>query len=257
MENILGLAGLAAASFLAGIINSLAGGGSLLSFPALIAYGQPALLANATKTAAVWPGTVSSAFAYRREFPEDRQLVLSLVLSSIAGGLLGAAILVKTPPDLFMKLTPFLVVFGTSLFAARSWFAKLAAWTMAHPGKRSPATRVLGALFQLFVATYAGYFGAGAGMLMLGSFGLLGVTDIHRMNALKTVLASIMNGIALIYFIFSGLIVWPLAVLMGAAAMAGGYVGASTARRMNQRVVQRLIVILGFTASAWLFCKAY
>lgn len=257
MDNLLGLAGLGAAAFAAGVINSIAGGGSLLSFPALVAFGQPALIANATNTAAVWPGTVSSAFAYRKEFPEDKKLVWSLLISSLAGGITGAIILVRTPPAVFMKLTPFLVLFATGLFAARKLFAKMLKYNVERPSERSLFSRVAGAVFQFLVATYGGYFGAGAGMLMLGSFGLMGVTDIHRMNSLKTVLASILNGIAFFYFIFAGLVVWPLALYMGACSLAGGYIGAKSARKLDQNVMQKVIITLGFIASAWLFKKAF
>lgn len=248
--------GLGAASLLAGVINSVAGGGSLLSFPALVAFGQPAVLANATNTAAVWPGTVSSAWAYRREFPEDRGLVLSLLASSLLGGILGAAILVGTPPALFQRLTPFLVLFATCLFAGRTFFAKALKAGAASRNRDRWWRQLGGFAFQFLVATYGGYFGAGAGMLMLASFGLLGVGDIQRMNALKTTLASCLNGIALLYFAFAGLVVWPLALGMGACATVGGYAGARLARRLDQRIAQRVIVLLGLAASAWLFFKA-
>ncbi|MBI5016235.1 MAG: sulfite exporter TauE/SafE family protein [Deltaproteobacteria bacterium] len=257
MGSTISLLGLGAASFVAGAINSVAGGGSLLSFPALVAFGQPAILANATNTAVVWPGTLSSAFAYRKDFPADRGLVLMLVVSSLLGGLLGAAILVGTPPALFQKLTPFLVLFATGLFAARRIFARLLARTDGAAPSSSRWGRAAGFAFQFGVATYGGYFGAGAGMLMLASFGLMGLTDIHRMNALKTTLATLLNGIALLYFAAAGLVVWHLALGMGACAVAGGYSGARLAKRVDQRIVQKAIVALGLCASAWLFAKAW
>lgn len=257
LEEPLRLLGLGGAALAAGVINSVAGGGSLLSFPALVAFGQPAVIANATNTAAVWPGTLSSAFAYRNDFPRERGLVVSLVASSLLGGLVGAAILVGTPPALFQRLTPFLVLFATCLFGARGFFARLIKRNAERSGGRSAWGRCAGIAFQFAVATYGGYFGAGAGMLMLAAFGLLGVGDIHRMNALKTTLASLLNGIALVYFAAAGLVAWPLAVGMGVCATAGGYMGARVAKRVDQRVVQKVIIGLGLAASGWLFAKAW
>ncbi|TAL18179.1 sulfite exporter TauE/SafE family protein [bacterium] len=254
MHDALSIAGLGLAALGAGIINSVAGGGSLLSFPALIAFGQPAVIANATNTAIVWPGTMSSAYAYRRDFPRERGLVLSLILSSLLGGLLGAGILVNTPPAIFQKLTPFLVLFATILFAGRERFTRLLRLESAgqNPGWRS---RAMGFIYQFSVATYGGYFGAGAGMLMLASFGFMGLRDIHAMNALKTTLAALLNGIALVYFALAGIIVWPLALTMGFCALAGGWIGAKSARKMNQATVHKVITALGLVASAWLFVK--
>jgi uncharacterized membrane protein YfcA len=255
MNEALGYLALAAAGLLAGVINSVAGGGSLLSFPALVAFGQPAILANATNTAAIWPGTLSSAFAYRRHFPPDRGLTTSLLASSVVGGVAGAAILVGTPPAVFQRLTPFLVLFATCLFAGRTFFARLVKRGEERSRRASAWSRLGGFTFQFLVATYGGYFGAGAGMLMLGSFGLLGLSDIRQMNALKTVLACCLNGIALVYFAYAGLVVWPLALGIGVFNTLGGYLGAHLARRLDQRVMQKVIVGLGLAASAWLFLR--
>lgn len=257
MSELLQYLGLGLAALAAGAINSIAGGGSLLSFPALIAFGQPAAIANATNNAAVWPGTLSSSYAYRKDFPRDRAVWLPLILSSLLGGTLGAAILVGTPPALFQKLTPFLVVVGTTLFAAREFFSRIAKKIDASTGTGTVKGRMLGFAFQLMIATYGGYFGAGAGMLMLGALSLMGLGDIHKMNALKTVLASVFNGIALVYFAVAGLVVWPVALGMGVCAITGGYLGAKSARRLNQHAAQRLIVIMGYSAALWLFYKNY
>jgi uncharacterized membrane protein YfcA len=256
MHDLLEMFGLGAAALVAGVVNSVAGGGSLLSFPALVAFGYPAVIANATNTGAVWPGTVSSAFAYRKDFPRERGLVVSLLVSSVLGGLLGAAILVGTPPALFQKITPFLVLFATCLFAARGFFNRLLKRSVEETSRSSWWTRAGGVAFQFGVATYGGYFGAGAGMLMLAAFGLMGLQDIHRMNALKTTLASVLNGIALIYFTYAGLVVWPVAMAMGVCSVTGGYVGARVARRVDQRIMHKVVIALGLLASAWLFYKA-
>lgn len=255
MEPLLGLLGLFLAAMLAGAVNSVAGGGSLISFPALVAFGQPAILANATNTAALWPGTLSSALAYRRDTEMHRDLLLTLLLPSVLGGLLGAFVLVITPPRLFDRVVPFLVLFATLLFAARDTVAHL---TGRHAGEDEHVTgaaRVGGFLFQLFVATYGGYFGAGIGILMLGSLSLMGLRDLHRMNGLKTLLGTLINVIAFVFFALKGLVVWRLAALMAAGAIAGGWIGARTARRVDQRWLRLGVIALGLAVSAWLFLK--
>jgi uncharacterized membrane protein YfcA len=253
MHTLFGVVGLFLAATVAGAVNSVAGGGSLISFPALVAAGQPAILANATNTAALWPGSVASAVAYRRQTSLYRGLLPALLVPSIVGGLLGAFVLVSTPPDLFDRVVPFLVLFATLLFAARG---RISRWTGQAPGVDEHVTRagrVWGFLFQLLVATYGGYFGAGIGILMLASLGLMGLRDIHRMNALKTILGALINVIAFVFFAAKGLVVWPLAALMAAGAIAGGYVGARTAMRIDPRWVGRFVIAVGLVVSVWLF----
>jgi uncharacterized membrane protein YfcA len=243
VDSVLGLLGLLVAAVVAGAINSVAGGGSLISFPSLVAFGQPAILANATNTAALWPGTLSSAVAYRRDTLFHRDLLLTLLVPSMVGGLLGAVVLVITPPRLFDEVVPFLVLFATLLFALRDVIGR---WT---------GGRIWGFLFQLFVATYGGYFGAGIGILMLGSLSVMGLRDIHRMNGLKTVLGTLINVIAFVFFALKGLVVWRLAVLMAVGAIAGGWIGARTARRVDQRWLRAFIIAVGVVVSAWLFLR--
>ena len=255
VESLLGFAGLFLAAVVAGIVNSVAGGGSLISFPSLVAFGQPAILANATNTAALWPGTLSSAVAYRRDTLFHKDLLVTLLLPSLAGGLLGAMILVVTPPQLFDRVVPFLVLFATLLFALRDAVAR---WTgaTAHGEEHVTALgRVWGFLFQLFVATYGGYFGAGIGILMLGSLSVMGLRDIHRMNGLKTVLGTLINVVAFVFFALKGLVVWRLAVLMAVGAITGGWIGARSARRVDQRWLRAFIIVVGVAVSAWLFAR--
>ena len=255
MTTILGLAGLFFAAVLAGAVNSVAGGGSLISFPALVAFGQPAILANATNTAAVWPGALSSAVAYKQDTLINKELLVTLLVPSIAGGLLGALVLVTTPPELFDRVVPFLVAFATLLFAFRDPVSR---WTGAGTDGTEHVTtgaRVGGFVFQFFVATYGGYFGAGIGILMLASLSLMGLRDIHRMNGLKTILGMLINVIAFIFFALKGLVVWPLAVLMAAGAVLGGWVGARTAKRVDQRWIRLFVIAVGAVVSVWLFLK--
>ncbi len=258
MTTVIGLVGLFAAGVVAGIINSVAGGGTLITFPTLIAFGIPSVVANATNTAIVWPGAVSSAVAYRSDMPRTRGLILTLLLPSFAGGLIGAVALAHTPESLFARIVPFLVLFATLLFAASDWIKRLTkAGNGMRPGEEhlSWASGVWGFCFQLFVATYGGYFGAGIGILMLASLSLMGLHNIHRMNALKTVLASVVNGVALVYFILKGLVDWPLAIFMGVGAIAGGFAGARFAKRVDQRVLKGFVVLTGLVVSTWLFLR--
>jgi uncharacterized membrane protein YfcA len=254
MEITLGLVGLFLAAMLAGALNSVAGGGSLISFPALVAFGQPAILANATNTAALWPGTLSSAVAYSRDTDPYRDLLLPLIIPSMIGGFMGALALVITPPELFDTIVPFLVLLATLLFAFRDVFTR---WLRLGTGEERVGTwgRLWGFLFQLFIATYGGYFGAGIGILMLGSLSVMGLRDIHRMNGLKTILGTMINVIAFIFFAVKGLVVWRLAPVMAVGAIIGGYVGARAAKRVNPRFIRVFVIIIGLAVSGWLFLR--
>lgn len=254
MQNFLSIAGIFLAGIVAGAVNSVAGGGSLISFPTLVAFGIPSIAANATNTAAIWPGSLSSAIAYSRDIKPDRQLLVTLLLPSLAGGLLGAIALVITPPALFNAIVPFLVLFATLLFASRGLVDQLIKQEDREP-RVSLLGRIWGFLFQFFIATYGGYFGAGIGILMLGSFSIMGMRDIHKMNGLKTIIATLINVIAFIYFALRGLVVWPIAVVMGVGTIAGGFAGARLARKIDQRVLRSFITIVGLGVSVWLYIK--
>ncbi len=254
MENLAGLTMLFTAAMIAGVINSVAGGGTLISFPSLLAFKVPPIPANATNTAALWPGTLSSAVAYSRDTELYRDLVLPLVVPSIIGGFLGAFALVVTPPELFDRIVPFLVLFATLLFAFRDLVNRL--FRIGGDGEGVSALgRAWGFVFQLLVAMYGGYFGAGIGILMLGSLSIMGLSDIHRMNALKTILATFINVIGFVFFALKGLVVWNLALLMTIGAIIGGYLGARTAKRVNPRYIRVFVIAVGLSVSVWLFLK--
>jgi len=253
MNALVAMAGLFFAATAAGIINSVAGGGTLISFPSLVAFGEPEIISNATNTAAMWPGSLSSAFGYRMDTTIHRGLLATLAIPSLIGGLLGAAILVITPEETFKLVVPFLVLFATLVFASRDILTRRFRGAPALEGHVTAKGRVWGALFQLFVATYGGYFGAGIGILMLGSLSLMGLRDIHEMNAIKTPLATIVNLTAFVFFAFKGLVAWPLAILMAIGAVIGGYAGARLAKRTNPRFVNLAVVGVGLLVSAWFF----
>ncbi len=246
---------LAAAAALAGAINAVAGGGTLITFPALLFLGTPAIIANATSTVALVIGTAGSIFGFRQQLAKVRPWLARFLPASALGGLLGSALLTRTSETLFTRLVPFLILFATLLFLAQGAFRRFAGVEKsAVPG---PAHRAvwLAVLFQFAVAIYGGYFGAGIGILMLASLGCLGLTDIHEMNALKNVLGSLINLVAATWFIASGLIDWPKAGVMTAGALAGYFLGAHFSQRIPQRRVRQLITAIGLTLSAALFYR--
>ncbi len=241
----------------AGAINSVAGGGTLISFPSLVAFGEPEIISNATNTAALWPGSLSGALGYRKDTTVERGLLIALAVPSLIGGLLGAAILVVTSPEAFRHVVPFLVLFATLMLASQDFIARKLGRSSADREQVTTAGRIWGVLFQLFVGTYGGYFGAGIGILMLGSFSLMGLRDINKMNAMKTPLAAIINVTAFVFFAYKGLVVWFLAFLMMTGAIIGGYGGARLARRVNPRLVHLCVVAVGLLVSGWFFVKSF
>lgn len=243
-----------AAAFLAGAINSIAGGGTLVSFPALIWLGLNSVAANATSTVAIWPGTVGSAWGYRRELRDAEPRFRWLIVPSLVGGITGALLLRWTPPAIFDRLVPFLILFATLLFLAQEWVQRMlkTADTKAH---KSTKWLVGALLFQLGVGIYGGYFGAGIGILMLAALSILGLQDIHEMNSLKVVFGGSINGIAAVYFIWAHMVYWPYVLIMAVAAIAGGYGGAGAARKLGRTAVRRIVVAIGFGMAVSLFIK--
>jgi uncharacterized protein len=247
-------AGAFGAAFLAGAINSVAGGGTLVSFPTLIWLGLNSVAANATSTVAIWPGTVGSMVGYRRELGAAEPRFLALIVPSLIGGIAGAMLLKLTPSSLFDRLVPFLILFATLLFMAQEPVQRKL--KTAGSEARSSAGWLTGAmLFQLCVGLYGGYFGAGIGILMLAALSILGLKDIHEMNALKVILGGTINGIAAAYFIWKGMVYWPYVLVMVVGAIAGGYGGAGVARKLGAKTVRRLVIGIGFAMAVSLFVK--
>jgi uncharacterized protein len=244
-----------ASAFGAGMINSVAGGGTLLSFPTLIWLGVPSVAANATSTVALWPGSLGGVWGFRRELREADRSLFTLAVPSLAGGLIGAILLTRTPTELFDKLVPVLIFFATCLLAGQETIQRRFDLSAIHTNARSPWLS-WAMLFQAGVGLYGGYFGAGIGILMLAALSLMGHTDIHRMNAVKNLLAVCMNGIAAAYFAFSGLVLWQDAAVMAAGAVVGGVGGAGLARRMGRRLVRRIVIVIGFGMALALLVKA-
>jgi hypothetical protein len=241
-----------AIAVVSGAMNSVAGGGSFLSFPMLLLMGLPPIQANATNTIALWPGILGSIGAYRRELrgPEARKVLWPLLSTGLVGGLLGAVTLLVTPQQTFLKLIPYLLLSATLLFAfSRKITAAL------RPNGEAALSSAGGATAQFFVAFYIGYFGAGAGILMMALLALLGMNHIHRINAYKTVQAAVCNGIAILAFVTRGVIYWKHAGVMVAGATLGGYYGALFAQKMKQEHVRWIVIAIGAGMSAYFFVK--
>ncbi len=252
---------LCACAFFAGVMNSVAGGGTLLTFPALTAHVLPAI-ANATSTVALLPGSIAGALGYRKELWECRRFVFRMIAPSIAGGFLGAW-LVGQDQAAFAKLVPWLILTAALLFVVQAplskWVKKRAAKDGANPEHHEPGWLVqsLVIAFQFLVAVYGGYFGAGIGILMLSALGFMGVGDIHRMNAVKTFLAASINAASVVVFVRDKLVNWDYAVPMIVTAILGGYMGARVARRLPASYVRYAVIVIGFGLSIYYFAKKY
>jgi uncharacterized protein len=245
-----------AIAIVAGALNSVAGGGSFFTFPTLVFTGVPPIQANATNTVALWPGALASIGAYRKELgatPRPTLLVLGGV--SLVGGLIGAIVLLHTPKDTFAALIPWLLLAATLLFA---FGPKLTALVRARRGAK-PAQGGMApygtALLQLVISIYGGFFGGGIGILMLAALGFMGMENIHEMNALKVVLNAVINGIAVVAFVIAGAVFWAQALVMLVGAIAGGYGGASLARKMDPRHVRWFVIVVGLAMSAYFFVR--
>lgn len=239
------------AAMLAGVMNSVAGGGSFVSFPTLLFTGVLPIPANATSTVALWPGSVASIGAYRKRFPKDSRILWPLTAVSVVGGLIGALVLLQTPQTTFMRLVPYLFLVATLLFTFGKklsvWLSRLVKTSVAH----SPSAVMGASLVQLVIAIYGGFFGGGIGILMLALLAMIRMEDIHSMNAVKTLLAAAINGAAVITFIAAGAIVWPQAIVMIAGAVLGGYGGAHVAQKLPTRLVRGFVIVVGFGMTAY------
>lgn len=238
----------------AGLINSVAGGGTLVSFPALVLVGVPTINANATSTVALLPGSISSLWAYRHQFAAQKSWAWRLGLPSLIGGLIGAVLLLQTGEARFRELVPYLIFFAALLFTFQP---RVSRWLRLE-AQQLQQTRnglVFAIFFQFCVAIYGGYFGAGIGILMLAALGVLGQTNIHEMNSLKVLLALLINSTAAAYFIASGTVLWFDGLLMAGGALFGGYTGAQLALRLGPRVVRAFVSIVGFGAGFYFLLR--
>ena len=246
---------IALAAFAAGAINSIAGGGTLLSFPALVWIGVNPVMANATNTFALWPGSFAAMIGFRRELANVRRWLLLLTIPALLGGATGGVLLLHTSMATFTRLVPFLILGATLLLAGQELITRrLGVLAHAHENPTAGWITIV-AVFQFLVGIYGGYFGAGIGILILAALGLIGLTDMHEMNGLKNLLAICINGVAAIYFAWSGAVLWKDGFIMAIAAIIGGYLGARVARHLGRTFVRRAVVVIGLAMGIALFFK--
>jgi uncharacterized membrane protein YfcA len=246
------------AALLGGAINAIAGGGTLVTFPAIVALGIPPIIANATSTVALWPAAVSSMWGYRGELAGASRWVVRFTLPSLLGGALGAWLLLHTSAQRFDDIVPFLVLGATVLFLVQGPLKrKLGIGPTARDRERaepsSPSWSFL--LAQFAVGIYGGYFGAGIGILMLAVLGLMGLTNIHTMNGLKNWGGLCINAVAAIMFAASGMVNWPVALGMAVGGLLGGYAGSRLAQRVGQEPVRRAITVIGIASFVYLLVR--
>lgn len=243
------------AALAGGAINSVAGGGSFVSFPAMIFVGIPPVNANASNTVALWPGQVASIGAYRKQLRNlSLKTMMPLLVTGVLGGIGGGWTLLKTPQTTFMRLVPWLMLAATLIFMmsgrVTQWVRRRSASGEHHEFATWRAVSI-----QIFIAFYIGYFGAGAGILILAMLALLGMDEIHTMNALKALLTTVSNGVAMLLFIFSHAVYWPETILMVVASMLGGYFGAHFAQKTKPEHVRAVVIAIGFTLSIYFFAR--
>jgi hypothetical protein len=254
---------LLAASVGAGIMNALAGGGTILTFPALLLAGESAIVANATSAVALLPGAAASMFGYRQAVLSHRWWLRTLLLPSLVGGAIGSLLLLATPERTFAHLAPWLILFATGLFILQSFVGRRngtgesaeSPESLECPKPASGLRFTFVVLFQLGVATYGGYFGAGIGILMLAALGFLGLRDIHAMNGLKNFFGMCINGVAAAIFIARGAVDWPHALLMTAGAVLGGYSGARFAVHIGKEKARGAVIVIGILVAAILLLQ--
>jgi uncharacterized membrane protein YfcA len=248
---------LALTAVLAGAINSVAGGGSFLTFPALMFCGVTPIRANATNTLAVCVGTAASVGAYRKQLGGQRRALITLFTTSVIGGLIGAMLLLQTPDATFKRMIPWLMLTATLIFIfgkyLTAWLRQQMHLDITQPRHLGPF--IAGCVVQLVIAVYGGFFGGGIGILMLALLTLLGYEEIHAMNALKTVLATTINGIAVVAFIAARIIDWPQALVMIVGTIIGGYGGAIIAQKVNGEVIRALVMAVGLGMTVYFFVR--
>ena len=245
------------AALIAGILNSIAGGGSFVSFPALLFAGLPAVQANATNTVALWPGLAASSLAYLKRLDVPRRLLAPLLVTSIVGGLAGGLLLIKTPQHTFLHLVPWLLLAGTLLFAFGHRFRVLAGKAASDRDLRQTNWQTITFIssLELLVGIYGGYFGAGIGFITLGMLAALGMRDVHAMNALRTLLAVVINVAAVATFIAAGAVFWSQCLVMIAGSLIGGWFGAHYSQKADPKIMRYVVIAVGLAMSAYFFVK--
>ncbi len=241
-------------AILAGTLNSVAGGGSFFTVPTMIFVGMPPIQANATNTVALWPGSAASIGAYRHELLQVRRgLIFLLVSTSLIGSIVGALLLLHTPQEVFVRLLPYLLLLATLLFILSGPITKRLRMHKIEEDHLSLLTIIGVSIAQFVIAIYGGYFGGGIGILMLATLALMGMENIHVMNALKALLNTAINAVASFTFIIANAVIWPQACLMIVGAIIGGYGGAYFARKIEQKWIRYFVIGAGLTMTIYFF----
>lgn len=234
--------------------NAVAGGGTFFTVPALIFTGVAPTIANATSTLALWPGSIASAVAYRREIAGINKKILILLIGiSMLGSVFGAILLLKTSQATFIFLLPYLILFATCLFALSDFITTR---SRRKASAKSPLTLTkltYITIAQLIVAIYCGYFGGGGSIIMVALLALIGLENIHVVNGLKSLLSSCISTVSVIIFALAGIIDWQVSFLMILGAIIGGYGGAYYARKIDQKWIRLFIIIIGITLTIYFF----
>ena len=240
---------------IAGTLNALAGGGSFVSFPIMLFTGVPPVPANATNTVALWPGLAASTLAYLKHLSAPTRLLAPLLVTSVVGGWIGAVLLLKTPQHTFLRLVPWLLLGGTSLFAFGNKIRSVAGQSASVDDLRQVTWQAITvcSVLELLLAVYGGYFGAGIGFVTLGMLSALGMRDIVAMGAIRTLLAAAINAAAVVTFVWAGAVLWPQFTVMVVGALTGGWFGAHFAQRADPRKMRLLVIAVGLTMSAYFF----
>ena len=243
------------AAGIAGTLNAIAGGGSFISFPALLFMRVPAVEANATSTVALWPGLAASTIAYLKRLNAPLRVLVPLLVTSVAGGGAGALLLLKTPQHTFLRLVPWLLLGGTLLFAFGNKMREVAGQAAIIDNLREISWQsiLVTSIVELLVAVYGGYFGAGIGFMTLGMLAMLGMRDIHAMGAIRTLLAAAINAAAVVTFIAADAVLWPQCAVMIAGSLAGGWFGAHYAQKADPRKMRYVVIGVGLVMSAYFF----
>ncbi len=235
-------------AFLAGAINAIAGGGTLISFPGLLAAGLSPKVANVTNTVAIWPGMVGGSWAYREELSRQRATIRVIILPTLAGAVTGAVILLSTSESTFEALVPFLIVAACATLALQDRIARLV-FREPHTADLTAGRKLVLGATMFVVAVYGAYFGAAMGIIVLAIFGLLLPDDIQHANALKGLFALFVNGVAAVSFAMFGDVAWDAAAAMAVATLVGGYLGVSVARSLDRDTLRGGVVAYGTVAA--------
>jgi hypothetical protein len=248
---------LAGAALVAGGMNAMAGGGSFISFPALLGAHIPPVNANATNTVALWPGQMASIVAFRAELRNGRKLLVPVMLAGALGGVAGAVTLLHTSQTTFKNLVPWLLLFATVIYAVSKRFNQ---WILARAGtekKEVTGFPIFMFVSLVLVSIYIGYFGAGAGFLIITVLSLFGVKSLNEVNALKALCTTLANGVAVVTFVVAGAVYWKECLTMMGMAVVGGYLGAAYSRKMNPGLLRGVVIATGAALSFYYFYQLY